>query len=152
MRIFGYGIARTRLDRAIRERKVPAVVADDMSVADAIIAIRSSMQRRPEKLKERLGRTVPTVIIKSNTLSQIAGALDDIFSSREVNTAAEQDARAEALEAVKFVRQKGKPFELSPREFGLRVIQHEVAEAHRLRSESVGKNDQRRVRVLPEAI
>lgn len=152
MRIFGYGIARTRLDRAIRERKVPAVVADDMSVADAIIAIRSSMQRRPEKLKERLGRSVPTVIIKSNTLSQIAGALDDIFSSREVNTAAEQDARAEALEAVKFVRQKGKPFELSPREFGLRVIQHEVAEAHRLRSESVGKNDQRRVRVLPEAI
>ena len=151
LRIFPYGIARTRLERAIREKKANAVISNEMSDADAILAIKSSIQHRPNKLKERLGRSVPTYVVKSNTLAQIAAALEDILHIGSGNSEAEEIARREALEAIDFVKSKGKAFELPPKTFNLRRVQHQVIEANRLRSEAIGKDPHRRVRVLPTA-
>src|SRR5688572_9863624 len=39
VKIFPYGIARTRLERAIREKRAPAFVTNDVSQADAVMAI-----------------------------------------------------------------------------------------------------------------
>lgn len=149
-RIFPYGIARTRLERAIRERRMPAVISHDVSDADVVLAIKSSLHKRPERLREPLGRQIPIYVIKSNTLSQIVSALEDILSGGA--TGEEDEARQEALEGVEYVRLKGRPLELSPRPFHLRRIQHQVARAHRLRSESVGEDPHRRVRILPVSL
>lgn len=151
IRIFPYGIARTRLERAIREKKANAVISNEMSDADAILAIKSSIQHRPNKIKERLGRSVPTYVVKSNTLAQISAALDDILRIGSGDSEAEEIARREALDAIDFVKSKGKAFELPPKAFNLRRVQHQVVEANRLRSEAIGKDPNRRVRVLPIA-
>ncbi len=148
-RIFPYGIARTRLERAIRERRAPAVISSDLADADVVMAIKSSLQRRPGRLHERLGRNIPTHVVKSNTLAQIGAALDDILEGEGQNGDGEEGARTEALDAVEYVRSKGKALELTPRPIALRRVQHQLIETNRLRSESVGKDPNRRVKVLP---
>ncbi len=152
LRIFPYGIARTRLERAIRERRVPAFVTNDINQADAVMAIRSTYQAKPKKLRELAGRPMNTVVVKSNTFSQIATALDDLL--RQANggaPAAVEDSVAadEVQEAVEVVLQSGKPFELSPQPAPVRKIQHQMVEARRLASESVGEDPNRRIRILP---
>jgi stage III sporulation protein SpoIIIAA len=149
IRIFPYGIARTRLERAIREKRAPAYVTNDVSQADAVMAIRSTYQAKPKKLREIAGRPVNTVVVKSNTFTQIAGALDEIV--RQALEGPDYEARAlkEAQSGIEIVLQNGKPFELSPAPATIRKMQHQMAEARRLASESVGDDPNRRLRILP---
>jgi len=150
LRIFPYGIARTRLDRAIQEKKAPVVISQSLADADVIVAMRSSLQHRPSKLRERAGRSIPTVIVKSNSLSQIAHALDEILQSNgEGFIDGEEEIRKEVLEAIEYVKTQGKSYDLSPQPFPIRRLQHQIIEAHRLHSEAFGEEPLRRVRILP---
>jgi stage III sporulation protein SpoIIIAA len=152
LRIYPYGIARTRLERAIREKRAPAYVVTDIGQADAVMAIRSTYANRPKKLRDLAGRSVQTVVVKSNTFSQIAGALDEVLS-RTLGGAAPRDQEAKAMEevqdAIETVSQSGKPFDLAPQPAPIRKMQHQMAESRRFASESVGDEPNRRLRVLP---
>jgi hypothetical protein len=149
IRIFPYGINRTRLERAIREKRAPAFLTNDINQADAVVAMRSTYQSQPRKLRDMAGRPVQTVVVKSNTFSQIASALDEIVKG----TGDTPDAHAKALEdvqqGIETVLQSGKPFDLSPAPAPVRKVQHQIAEARRLASESVGEDPNRRLRILP---
>jgi stage III sporulation protein SpoIIIAA len=148
-RIYPYGIARTRLERAIREKRAMAYIVNDIANADAVMAIRSTVQTRPRKLRELAERTVPTVVVKSNTYGQIAAALDDILKNSSEAKDFESVAMDEVLQAIDTVMQTGKPFDLSPQPAPIRKMQHQMTEAKRLASESVGEEPHRRLRVLP---
>jgi len=148
VRIFPYGIARTRLERAIREKKAPAYITNDITQADAVIAIRTTMMNKPTKLRE-LNRPVPTVVIKSNTFTQIANAVEEIVRGGVQDKDRETAAIDEANQAITQVLQSGKPFELSPQDARTRKMQHQLVEAKRLASESVGADPNRRLRILP---
>lgn len=148
LRIYPYGIARTRLERAIRESKSPAVITNDIHQADAVIAIRSVSQQRPPKLREP-ARPLPTVVVKSNTFSQISQALLDLVRGGGKDTDTEESAIKEAHDAVVTVLHTGRAIELSPQNARIRKIQHQLIESKRLASESVGIDPQRRLRVLP---
>lgn len=154
IRIFPYGIARTRLERAIREKRAPAYVTNDVNQADAIMAIRSTYQSKPRKLRDLTGKPVATVVVKSNTFSQIAEALDQIVRQSRNGHAVVTDTAAleEAQRAIDMVLQSGKPMELSPQSAPVRKLQHQVAEARRLASESIGEEPNRRIRILPTKI
>ncbi|MBX3097338.1 MAG: AAA family ATPase [Fimbriimonadaceae bacterium] len=150
LRVFPYGIARTRLERAIRERKLNAVITNDIFHADAVIAIRTTVQNKPAKLRD-LGRNVPTFVVKSNTFSQIAGALDDALKGRGTPGRDERvgEAIQEVNSAIEQVKSTGRPIELAPADARIRKQQHQVVERNRLRAESVGQDPERRVRVSP---
>lgn len=148
LRVYPYGIARTRLERAIRERKAPALITNDLSQADAVIAIRSTAAHKPAKLRE-LPKGVPTVVIKSNTFTQIAGALEEVVRGKGRGPDNDQAIIREAQEAVEQVIATGRPVELSPADARTRKIQHSVAEGRKLAVEAVGQDPQRRVRILP---
>jgi stage III sporulation protein SpoIIIAA len=149
VRIFPYGIARTRLERAIREKRAPAFVTNDIGQADAVMAIRSTYQAQPKKLRDLAGRPVNTVVVKSNTFSQISSALDDILKQVGDVPAGDSRAMEEAQQGIEIVLQSGKPYELSPASAPVRKVQHQMAEARRLASESVGEDPNRRLRILP---
>ena len=125
-------------------------MTNDITQADAVMTIRSAYQNKPKKLREMAGKPVNTVVVKSNTFSQIAGALDEIVHG---NGGGGKDFEAEAMEdvlkAIDTVLQTGKPFELMPQSAPVRKMQHQVAEARRLASESVGEDPGRRLRILP---
>ncbi len=148
VRIFPYGIARTRLERAIREKKAPALITSDIHQSDAIIAIRTTMTSKPGKLKE-LAKPIPTVIVKSNTFSQISSALDDIMRGMVGDSNLEVAAMEEAHQAIEAVLQTGKPIELPPADAHTRKLQHQLAEKKRVAAESIGVDPNRRIRILP---
>lgn len=155
LKVFPYGIARTRLERAIREKKVSAVVTTDIENADAVMAIRSTYQNKPRKIREMAGKNVRTVVVRSNTFSNIASALDDLVrGGGEVTSPSKLDERvvAEVQAGIETVIQSGKPFELSPQSAPVRKIQFQMIEARRLASEAVGEDPNRRVKILPTKI
>lgn len=149
IRIYPYGIARTRLERAIREKRVPAYVTNDLAQADAVMAIRSTYANKPKKLRDMAGKQMNTVVVKSNTFSQIAAALDEIVKGTSETKDFEAEAMDEVLKAIDIVLQTGKPYELTPQPATVRKMQHQVTEARRVASESVGEDPHRRLRVLP---
>lgn len=148
IRIYPYGIARTRLERAIREKRVPALITNDIHQADAVISIRSVQQERPGKLRD-ISKDVKIVTVKSNTFSQISGALEEVLRHSTGQDSGMDAAIGEAEEAVKIVLQSNKPVELPPRDARFRKQQHQYVESQKLASESVGQDPERRIRVLP---
>ncbi len=148
LRIFPYGIARTRLDRAIRDKRAAAFITNDLSQADAVIAIRSTIQNKPGKVKE-MGKQVPTVVVKSNTYTQILAALEELLNNPKFDSDIEAEALEETTRAIDQVNQSGKPVELQPRSARIRRVQHQLVESKRFASESVGEDPQRRLRILP---
>lgn len=149
IRVFPYGVARTRLERAIRERRAPVYVTTDIQQADAVIAMRSTYQTRPKKLREIAGRDVPTIVVKSNTYAQIAAALDEVLAASGVSSESESRALDEVLGAIDMAFQTGKPFDLAPQPAPVRKKQHLLAESKKVASESIGDEPQRRLRILP---
>ncbi len=149
IRIFPYGINRTRLERAIREKKAPAVITNDIGQADAVVAMRSTYQSQPRKLRDMAGRPVHTVVVKSNTYSQIEFALEEILKQDSEPNEAHSKALEEVQQGIEIVLQSGKPYDLSPASAQVRKVQHQVAESRRLASESVGEDPNRRLRILP---
>ncbi len=149
IRIFPYGIARTRLERAIREKRASAYVTGDIHQADAIMAIRSTYQAKPRKLRDLAGRNVPTIVVKSNTYSQIAQGLEDILKGAGETKDQETEAIDEVQKAIEIVMQTGKPYDLTPQPATIRKVQHQITESRKLASEAVGDEPHRRIRVLP---
>lgn len=152
IRIYPYGINRTRLDKAIKDRKLSASVAPDITQADAIIIFRSIYQAKPKKLREIAGRSLPTAVVRSNTLSQIGDALEELFSKRGTDGPQDPDEESavdEVFKAIEIVSQTGKALDLSPRSGPLRKIQHKAAESKRIATEAVGQDPHRRIRILP---
>jgi len=148
VRVYPYGIARTRLERAIRERKAPAVIVGDIAQADAIITMRINGSARPAKLRE-LNRPIPTITVKSNTFSQIAQALDEVLRGPAENAEDEAAAMAETQQALDQVQQTGRAVELTPQRPGIRKLQGQLAESRKVAVEAIGEEPHRRLRLLP---
>lgn len=150
LRIYPHGIARTRLERAIKDRRLAAVVTSDLGNADAVLAIRSTFQNnKPKKIRDMAGRPIPTVVVKSNAVLQLAEAVEQILKGRGQAKDHEEEAINEVIAAIDQVQQSGKPFELRPQAGTVRKMQHQVLEQRKIASESVGEEPNRRVRLLP---
>jgi hypothetical protein len=95
------------------------------------------------------GKPISTIVVKSNTFTQIADGLDQILRIRQEGQEFEAAAMEEVLQAIDTVLSTGKPFELNPQPATIRKLQHQVTEARRVASESVGEDPNRRLRILP---
>jgi stage III sporulation protein SpoIIIAA len=151
VRIFPYGINRNRLDRAILESRVPAVIARDVGEADAVIALKSSYRHEPARMREGAARNLPTYVIKSNTYAQVAGAVRDIFQTGGLERGFTEEALREAEGGAQRALETGQAVELAPQNSYTRRLQHQLVEKYKLLSESVGVEPRRRVRILPNA-
>lgn len=148
-RIFPYGVSRTRLEKALRDMRVPAYIARDVADADAMVVLHSTYQRRPPKVREALQKQIPIAVVRSNTYAQLAHALHELFQKPHTDESSEERALREAEEGVEYVLSTAQPYELSPQNSYLRRLQHQLIEKYRLLSESVGEEPRRRVRILP---
>lgn len=148
-RVFPYGIAKTRLERAIRERKISAIIVNDLHQADGMIAMKTTYSNRPGKLRE-LNRVVPTEVVKSNTYGQIAAALENLVRSGAMASDQQERAIAEAITGIVQAQQTGKPVHLSPQPAMFRRLQMEQIEQRHLRCEAVGIDPDRYLRILPQ--
>ena len=152
LRVFPYGVSRSRLDRAISETRVPALVARDVSDADVVIALKATYKREPGKMREAANKRLPVYVVKSNTYAQIAASIREVFGLAPATEEAEdttEDALLEVQEGIDFVKQSNEAVDLAPANSYTRRLQHQLVERYELVSESVGVEPNRRVRILP---
>jgi hypothetical protein len=145
LRIYPYGVSRSRLEKAIRELRVPAVITKTWDDADAIVALKAHYRREPARLKDAISNNKPTFVVKSNTQVQIDSVMRDMFGLSA--QADETKALQEAEEAIERVIESGEPAELNPQNAYIRRLQHQLAEQFQLASSSIGAEPRRRVRI-----
>jgi stage III sporulation protein SpoIIIAA len=145
VRVFPYGVSRSRLERAIQDLNVPARISRDISDADAIIALKATYRRDTNRMRENLGTNLPTFVVRSNTYAQLAAVLKEMFHVEEHDdeTLAIQDAE----QGIEKVLQNSDAIELLPQSAYLRRLQHQLAQQYSLSSESIGNEPYRRVRI-----
>jgi len=148
VRMFPYGVSRSRLERAIANLRVPATVSRDVNDADIVIALKATFRREPAKLQEARGRTMGVYVVKSNTYIQIENVVREVFGMEGGALPTDEEAAIqEAEEAIEQVRETVEAIELAPQNSFIRRIQHQLVERSNLVSESVGVEPKRRIRV-----
>ncbi|HEY3379900.1 MAG TPA: R3H domain-containing nucleic acid-binding protein [Armatimonadota bacterium] len=146
--IYPYGVARNKLDRAIQEMHLNALMARHLEDADAIITVKQQERRDAARLQDAVQRGIPVHVIRNNTYQQIVGALNDLFhgtNSHQMDV--EVEALHEVRDAIREVMATSRPIELKPRNAYLRRLQHKLANEWDLTSESIGAEPLRRLRI-----
>ena len=151
LRIYPYAVSKNRLERAIRELRVPAHVSESLESADLVLTLKSQERRQPKKLREAVDRGKGMHILKSNTVTQIQAFLRSVF---EIEGDIEEDgdqevALREVEEAISEVLSSTQPVELSPQNSYVRRLQHQLVQRYGLASESRGEEPFRRVVIFP---
>ena len=144
--IYPFGVARNKVDRAIHELGLNAVMARHFDDADVIITVKQQERRDAGRLQEAISNGIPVHVIRNNTYQQIVGALSELYRMKEMD--AEMEALHEARKAIREVLATSQPVELRPRNSYLRRLQHTMANQSNLHSESIGTEPFRRVRLL----
>jgi stage III sporulation protein AA len=149
IRILPLGISRSKLEKAIVNVGVPAVVVDEVDDADMVLTLKSHLNKGYQRLREAKAKNVPIRTIKSNTMSQMEDFLTDLFSvSSEQMQAEIAEALREAEEAAILTTQDQKRRELRPEPQRIRRLQHELIAKYGLLSFSVGEEPHRHVVVI----
>ncbi len=145
LRLFPYGVNKGKLERAIRDLGLQVEVARSLEEADAAIVLKAQERKAPHLAQEAVGAGKPVQVLRANTQHQIMAALRELahLSAR----GPEQIALREAQQAIEHVLMTSEPVELTPRASYLRRLQHAVANQYDLRSESVGTEPRRRLRI-----
>jgi len=148
LRIYPYAVSRNRLERAIRELRVPAYVTENLAEADLVLTLKSQEKRAPKKLKEAQVRGVEIHAIKSNTVTQIQQFLRSLFQIEDYLDE-EEAALREVEDAIAEVLRTSQPVELSPQRSYIRRLQHQIVQHYGLISESKGEEPFRHVVIYP---
>lgn len=148
LRIYPYAVSRNRLERAIRELRVPAYVVDHLEEADLVVTVKSQEKRQPKRLRDAQLRGVPLHVVRSNTVTQLEGFLRSLFDVGDYLDDQEAALR-EVEDAIREVLEEAQPVELSPQNAYIRRLQHQLVQRYGLSSESKGEEPFRRVVIYP---
>lgn len=151
-RLYPFGVSRSRLSRAIKHLGVPLTLARTWQDADAVILLTGGEGLSPQSslLREAREWGLPLISVRGNTYAQIASRLNGLFGAQTEQRLSPRDmALQEARNAVQRVLDEAEPVDLRPQGKTIRSLQHQLAERYHLRSYSVGREPNRRVRFLP---
>ena len=152
LRIFTYGVSRSRLERAIQKLHAPARIVTDLEHANMILTLKSQEKRQPKRLLAAREQGAPLHILKSNTMPQIENFLIGVLDLPTAVDAplGEDAAMKEAEAAIDAALDSGLPIELSPQNSYVRRLQHQLAERYQLTSRSKGREPFRHVVIFPD--
>lgn len=143
VRIYPYAVSRNRLERALQDLRVSAVIVRNWDDADVILTLKGHDRRESKRLREKAQQNVPVYVLKSNTVTQMQEFLRHYFRIPKVDP--EEMALREVEDGIKQVLRSARSVELSPQNGPLRRLQHEMVEKSNLRSRSKGVEPNRRV-------
>ncbi|MEO8953171.1 MAG: R3H domain-containing nucleic acid-binding protein, partial [Ktedonobacteraceae bacterium] len=164
LRVYPFGVSRDRLSESARQLRVPIIVTNNQSDADAVITLKNYYRRQPERLQQAEQDRKLIIILKNNTIAQMQHALAHIFDiptadpppddedeSGEVRDSDDSTTRAllETEDAIHQVLNKDLiTAELAPANAYIRRLQHQMATRYNLTSRSRGKEPYRRVKIF----
>lgn len=148
LRIYPFGVNKQVLERSLRVLMIPAVAADSLDSADLILTVKSKARPNNKVMVLAGEHGLPVHVIKKNVPAQVTRFLKFFFRVGGKD-APEELALREVDDAIIQVSNKRKAIDLNPQTAYIRRIQHQRVDAAGLRSESVGEEPKRRVRIYP---
>jgi stage III sporulation protein SpoIIIAA len=146
VRIFPFGVNRSRLEQAIHALQAPSLIATDIKQADVVMTVKNYYRKKPQPLRDAEATGVPVYVLRSNTGSQIQEGVEKLVFSASSPHAT--DALQEAEDAAhEVLNQENPAVELAPQNAYLRRLQHQIADRYNLSSRSTGREPYRRVMI-----
>jgi len=172
LRVFPFGVSRNRLDQAIYQLRVPAVIVRNERDADVVLTLKSAYRQKAQPVRDAESRGIPVYVLRSNTNVQMENVLTSIFpqsahsGEEDVEPGADEPApsrrdrrrsdvmvaMSEAEEAISAVMQGATVTALRPQSPRIRRMQHEMAERYNLSSRSRGRDPFRHVEIYRRGI
>jgi nucleoside-triphosphatase THEP1 len=78
-RIYPMGINRNRLEQAIRELGLPAIISRDERDADAVLVLKSMYRKQPDRVGAAQGAGLPVYVLRGASVERLREALADLF-------------------------------------------------------------------------
>ena len=146
-RILPFGIERERLEKVARRLGLPVELASDVQEADLLLITKNHYRRTPQVIRAAEALGLPIYVLRSNTLTQIEQGLTEIYELPKHEDSISQ-ALQEVEEAIQRIRAGQSSLELRPQNSFIRRLQHQLAEKYDLKSRSVGREPERRLRIF----
>lgn len=155
-KVYIYAVNRTIVDKAIERLNISAEVTRSIDEADLVIAHKSYSKGGAKILNIARDYRLPIHYVKTNSMPQVQKVLKEALRIDKdpdnkgfKNFTDETDkALDEVLEAVKKLENGEGKVDLSPQNQRIRKLQHELADQHNLKSESVGEGEERHLRLI----
>ena len=149
IRVYPFGISRTRLEQAIRGMGIPVTVQDRLEGSHALITLKNYYRSRPQTVRDAEARGVSLYVLKNHTLPQIEQALLNIWEAAGGQRGdSVGEAIREAEDAIHQVMERDdSTVALSPQNAYVRRLQHQIAQRYNLGSRSSGREPNRRVMI-----
>jgi stage III sporulation protein SpoIIIAA len=162
-RIYPFGVSRDRLEKVIAGLRVPATIVRELSEATMVMTLKNYYRQGSQRVRQAEERGVPVYVLRNNTTTQMERQLADVFnlsegdsevampprrSGRSGEERGMTDAIMETETAISQVLNGERQIvDLQPRSSYVRRLQHEMAERYNVRSESHGREPNRRVKI-----
>ncbi len=151
MRLFPYGVSQDRLETAAKALEVPIRIVGETDEADAVLTLKNYYKKRPAPIVDAERGGIPVYVLRSNTIAQMEGILEDLFGVQPKNDPFAL-SMAETDDAIQRVMNGAHSVELAPQSAFIRRFQHERIRQANLFSRSLGKEPKRRVRVYASEV
>ncbi|HZT96331.1 MAG TPA: R3H domain-containing nucleic acid-binding protein [Chloroflexota bacterium] len=154
LRLFPFGISRSRLEQAIRELRLAGTVSITNRVddADLVMTLKNYYRRKAPVVRDAEAQNIPIYVLKNNTISQMQSALAGVTNVSYGHRDPSMLAMEEAEDAIIQVLDHSRTVELAPQSSNVRRQQHAIAERHNVGSRSRGKEPNRRVLFFPREL
>jgi stage III sporulation protein SpoIIIAA len=149
VRVYAYGVARSRLQQSARRLHLPLTLVDDPSQSDMIVTLKNYYRRRPKLIMDAERKGTPIYVLRANTISQMENFLMDVFQTDGEDSGDQLgEAMRETREAIlQILNGMSEYADLTPQPSTIRRRQHEMASRANLDSDSFGEEPSRRVRI-----
>jgi stage III sporulation protein SpoIIIAA len=79
IRVYPFGVARNRLQSAAKRMKLPLIIEDDFSNAQAVLTLKTYYRQHPKVLVDAEQRGLPILVLRANTATQMEILLADLW-------------------------------------------------------------------------
>jgi len=148
--VFPYGVSRSYLEQSVRELHLPVRIQHHVEDSDIVLTLKNYYRRKDSPVRVAESSGIPIEVLRSNTVSQIKGALARVYGVEAPDST--ESALEEALEGINRARQLGAEVELSPQNAHVRRLQHQLVGEHEMVARSTGEEPNRHLVILgPDA-
>jgi stage III sporulation protein SpoIIIAA len=151
IKLFLFGVNKSKILQMGHEMHLDLNVVDRLRDATMLVTSKNYYRRRPQRVRDAENEHIPVYVLRGNTPPQIRQFLGTLNVGGERGKARDvQSAVEEAEEAAEQVSEGGEPIELSPQSAYIRRLQHLIAQRNDLKSQSRGRDPNRRVKIYKE--
>jgi hypothetical protein len=126
---------------------LPVRIQHHVDDADVVLTLKNYYRRQDSPVRAAESSGIPIHVLRSNTVSQIKGALARVYGV-EASLDPTETALEEALDGITRAQQTRGDVELTPQNAYVRRLQHQLVEEHSMAARSTGDEPNRRLVIL----